>query len=264
MRKQYLKLLKGLMSIAFVGTMFSCATDSASLPKQTSLPESERSYYSDEFDTMREDLWDPVGYLYRDEQMQNFKQTDMNFEKGKLILRTRSGSFSKGGLASKFAFRGNFDIQLECRMDFAKNISRTDMDQLFSFAVLDKSLKAGKMNIAIIGLAMGGGADQGYIFGNYVLNGKRQMEVSHRLEHFNGSLRILRTGKDLSLSYKNSQEPRWVQIRAFRLTGNDMIFGFQFRNFFNYRTTIEARDSISIQIDRFTINSAQEIIEEEI
>ena len=263
MLRQSPKLLMGPVLITFAGILLFCATDRAPLPKQTSLQQ-ELAYYSDEFDKLREDLWEPAGYLYRDEQVQNFKQADMDFEKGKLILRTRTGSFSKGGLASKFAFREDFDIQLDCRMDFVSGVSRTNMDQLFSFAVLDKSLKPEKMNSATIGLAMGGGVDQGYIFGNYVLNGKREMAVSHLMERFDGSLRILRKGKQISLLYKKMEAADWTLIRTFRLTGNDMVTGFQFRNFFNYRTTIEAKKSISIQIDRFKVNAVQEIIEEEI
>ena len=265
MQKQPLKLLTGLvLFITCVGAMLSCATGSAPVPKQTHLPENERAYYSDEFDRLREDLWDPAGYLYRDEQMQNFKQADMQFEDGKLVIRTRTGSFSKGGLSSRFAFRGDFEVQLDCRMEFAKGVSQADMDQLFSFAVFEKSLKPGKMNYAVIGLAMKGGSDQGYIFGNYVLNGKRQKGKLHRMEQFNGSMRILRKGRNLSLLYKKMEATAWTRIRTFRLTGNDMLAGFQLRNFFNDRIVIQAGDSILIEIDRFKVNAGQEIIEEEI
>ena len=97
MPKQYITLLKGLVLITLFGTLLSCATDNAPKPKQARAPKNELIYYSDEFDNMREDLWDPVGYLYRDEQVQNFKKAEMNFEEGKLILHTRTGSFSKGG-----------------------------------------------------------------------------------------------------------------------------------------------------------------------
>lgn len=264
MLKQSPKLLTGLVLLTFVGTLLSCATDGAPVPKQSWLPENERSYYSDEFDQIREDLWDLAGYLYLEEQVHNFKQADMHVENGKLVLRTQTGSFSKGGLSSKFAFRGDFEVQLDCRLDFVKGISRADMDQLFSFAVFDKNFKPGKMNFAIIGLAMKGGSDEGYIFGNFVVNGVRQKGVLNRLAHFNGSMRILRKRKHLSLSYKHREATSWTLIKRYRLTGNDMMAGFQFRNFFNNRTVIQANDSIFIEIDRFTINAAQEIIAEEI
>jgi hypothetical protein len=43
-----------------------------------------------------------------------------------------------------------------------------------------------------------------------------------------------------------------------------MIIGFQLRNFFGNRTTIQANHSISAAFDSFKINAAREIIEEEI
>ena len=51
---------------------------------------------------------------------------------------------------------------------------------------------------------------------------------------------------------------------TFRSTDNDMIFGFQLRNFFIKRTYIQATQSITAEFDNFKINAAQEIIEEEI
>lgn len=259
MQKQYLKLLTGLVLMTFFGTLLFCATDSTPVPKQARAPENELIYYSDEFDKMREDLWDQVGYLYRDEQMQNYKQADMQFENGNLVIRTRKGSFSKGGLSSKFAFRGDFEIQLDCRMDFVKGVSQADMDQLFSFAVLDKNMKPGKMNVAVIGLAMKGGTGRGGIFSNYRLNGKLHKGILRWMEHFNGSLRIERQGKHISILYKTPETTTWSLIKIFRLTSNDMIAGFQFRNFFNDRTVIQANDSVSIEIDRFKVIAAKHI-----
>jgi len=51
---------------------------------------------------------------------------------------------------------------------------------------------------------------------------------------------------------------------SFRVTDNDMLIGFQLRNFFGTRTTIRANHSISAEFDSFKINAAREIIEEEI
>ena len=149
-------------------------------------------------------------------------------------------------------------------MDFVKGVSQADMDQLFSFAVLDKNLKPGKMNLAVIGLAMKGGSGSGGIFSNYILNGKRQKGILRRLEHFDGSMRIERKGKHIRILYKTKETTIWSLIKIVRLTGNDMIAGFQFRNFFNDRTVIQANDSLSIEIDRFKVIAAQEIIKEEI
>jgi len=90
-----------ILLMAFCTALLSCATDTAPLQIENSLPQSKLEYYNDTFDKMREDLWDRAGYLYREEQVQNFKQADLRFENGKLIIRTQTGSFSKGGIASR-------------------------------------------------------------------------------------------------------------------------------------------------------------------
>jgi hypothetical protein len=127
----------GFLLLAFLGALLSCVTDKAPLQIENSLPQSELEYYNDSFDKIREDFWDKAGYLSQEEQMQNFKLADMRFENGKLIIRTKTDSFSKGGLAAKYAFRGDFDIQLDCRIDFLKDTF--GMDQLLNFLVIDKS-----------------------------------------------------------------------------------------------------------------------------
>lgn len=255
-------LIIGFLLLAFFGALLSCATDKAPLQIENSRPQSELEYYNDSFDKMREDLWDRAGYLYREEQVKNFKQADLGFEDGKLIIRTHTGSFSKAGLSSKYALRGDFDIQLNCRMDFIKGIS--GMDQLFTFGVYDKSLKKGKMSFAIIGLYIEGGFNLGYLFGNCFVNGRQKRGSSQKTENFNGTFRIVRAGKTISTSYKKSGATEWTQINKFHVTDKDMIISFQLRNFFANRTIIRAKHSISAELDSLKINAAQEIIEGEI
>jgi hypothetical protein len=211
---------------------------------------------------MREDLWDRAGYLYREEQVQNFKQADLRFENGRLIIQTQTGSFSKGGLSSRYALRGNFDIQLDCKMDFIKGIS--GMDQVFNIGVFEKSLKKGEMSLAIIGLTMKEGSNQGYIFSNCVVNGKRKKGGSIETENFNGAFRFLRTGNAVSTLYKKAGTHEWTKLCTFRVTDKDMLIGFQVRNFFGNRITIRANHSISATFDSLKINAAREIIEDEI
>ena len=262
MRSSKPSLTIGILLMAFCGALLSCATDKAPLQVENSLPQSELEYYNDSFDKMREDLWDRAGYLYREEQVTNFKQADLRFESGKLTIRTQTGSFSKGGLSSKYALRGDFDIQLNFRMDFVKGIS--GMDQVFNIGVFDKSLKEGKMSIAIIGLTMKAGSAQGYLYSNCVVNGRRKKGGSRKTENFNGAFRFLRTGKTISTLHKKAGTTRWTKMYTFRVTDKDMIVGFQVRNFLGNRTTIQANHSISAEFDSIKINAAQEIIEEEI
>lgn len=253
-----------LLSLALFDVLVSCATDKAPLRIENSLPQSEIAYFNDSFDKMREDLWERAGYVYRQEQVQNFRQADLRFENSKLIVRTQTGSFSKGGLASKYALKGDFDIQLHCRMDFIKGISSMDMDQVVTLGVFDKSLSMGKMSTAIIGLWMKGGSDQVHLFSNYIVNGKWGSGNSQKIEKFNGTFRILRNGKTISTLYKINGAAEWNRLNTFRATDNDMLIGFQVRNFFAKRTTIQANHSISAEFDSLKINAAQAIIEDEI
>lgn len=264
MRNKKTGFIIGFLSLAVLGPLLSCVTDKAPLQIENSLPQSELEYYNDSFDKMREDLWDRAGYLYREEQVQNFKQADLRFESGKLIIRTKTGSFSKAGLSSKYALRGDFDIQLNFRIDFIKGVSGWDMDQVITFGVYDKGLKIGKMSFAIIGLSMKGGFNQGYLFSNCTVNGRGKGGGSRRTENFNIAFRILRTGKTISTLYKKTETPEWTKVNTFRVTEKDMLIGFQVRNFFGNRTTIRANHSISAEFDSLKINAAQAIIEEEI
>lgn len=262
MRNKEAGLIIIFLALAFFGTLLSCATDKAPLQVENSLPQSELEYYSDSFDKIREDFWDRAGYLWRQEQIHNFKLADLRFENGKLIIRTKTGSFSKGGLAAKYAFRGDFDIQLDCRIDFLKGTF--GMDQLLNFLVLDKSGKIGKTDVVVINLAMGEGSYQAWLGTGAQINGRWNNGSSQKIENFNGTLRILRKDKNISTLYKKKGTTAWKKMHTFRSTNNDMIFGFQLRNFFNKRTTIQATQSISAEFESFRINAAQEIIEEEI
>jgi hypothetical protein len=264
MRNIKADFINGFLLLAFLGALLSCETDKAQLRIKNSLPQSELEYYNDSFDKMREDLWDRAGYLYREEQVKNFKQADLGFENGKLVIRTQTGSFSKGGLSSTYSLKGDFDIQLDCRMDFIKGISSMDMDQLVNLGVFEKSLTMGKMSTVIIGLSMKGGSDQVHLFSNYIVNGKRRGGSSQKIENYNGTFRILRTGKTISTLYKINGMAEWNRLNTFRVTDTDMLIGFQVRNFFGNRTTIEANHSISAEFDSLKINAAEQIIEGEI
>ena len=262
MRIKQFKSTSGFFFLTLVGALFSCATYTAPLKIPNGLSQDQLAYYSDSFEKMREDLWDRAGYLYRDEQAQNFKQADLRFTDGQLIIRTKTGSFSKGGLSSRFFIRGDFDVQLDCRMDF--NFGSLDMDQVFSFVVLDKTLKPGKMSFVSMGLAIAGGGVHGTLFSNSVLDGRRKKGFMQQVDNFKGSLRIIRDGQNISTLYKNKVAGRWNQMDTFRLTGNDMLIGFQLRNFFVKRTLIAANHSISATVEGFKVNAARAIIEEEI
>ena len=244
--------------ICFFAALFSCAAGHI----ENRLSPDELAYFSDSFDNMRQDLWYRAESLHRDEQVQSYIQADLDFTDGRLIIRTKTGSFSKGGLSSRFYLKGDFDVQLECRMDF--KFGNFHMDQVFSFAVLEKTSKPEKISFVSIGLALPGGGDSGTLFSHCVLNGRRKKGFMQQIGNFRGSLRIIRAGQTISTSYKNEGSSGWNPMDTFRLGDDDMMIGFQLRNFFVKRTAIVAADSISIEIDGFKMNAAREIVKEEL
>ena len=138
------------------------------------------------------------------------------------------------------------------------------MDQLLNFLVVEKSGKIGKADVVVINLTMGELMHQGWLGSGARINGIWNKGSSKLTKSFDGTLRILRKGRYISALYKKKEASAWSKMHTFRATDNDMIFGFQVRNFFNKRTTILATQSIHAEFDNFKINAAQEIIEEEI
>ena len=115
-----------------------------------------------------------------------------------------------------------------------------------------------------IGLSMKGGMNQAYLFSNYSVNQRRKKGHSKQIQYFNGSFRMVRVGKKISTLHKEKGSIEWTTMSTFSVTDGDMLVGFQVRNFFFNRTSIRADYSVTATIDRFQINSAQQIIEDDI
>lgn len=255
MRILLLKSIRDIFVICFFAALLSCAAWRSG----NGLSPDELVYYSDPFDKMREDLWDMSADLYRDKLVRSFIQADLDFSDGQLIIRTKTDNFSIGGLSSRFYLRGDFDIQLDCRMEF--KFGNFYMDQVFSFVAIDKVSKPEKTSFVNIGLALAGGGDHGTLFSHCVLNGEPQKGFLQQIDSFKGSLRIVRNGAFITTSYKKTGSSVWSGMNTFYLTADSMRVGFQLRNFLSKRTAIVAADSVSAEIDGFKINAAREIIE---
>ncbi len=252
----------GFLLIFFFGALLSCATDEAPLTITNSLPQSQLAYYNDSFDRMREDLWDRAGYVFTATQLANIKIADMTIENGRLRIDTKTGGFSKGGLVSKFALRGDFDVQVDFQIDFVAG--ELDMDQVSGPAVVEKSEAGKPIRVFTIGLLKKGKNKKGEIFSGYLEMGKYHAGYSHPIDTFNGSLRFVRTGNKMSTFYCKQRQCRWTKMCTLPSGQNDTSIGFALQNFTMDRNSITATHSISAWIDNFTINAAQEIIENEI
>lgn len=254
-----------IIMLFFLATLISlpgCVTEQTSLKIEKGLPQNKLAYYNDSFDKIREDLWEKAGYLHSEEQVANFKPADMRIENGKLIIKTKTGCFSKGGLGSKYALRGDFDIQVDCHIDFLKGLQ--DMDQLISLIVVDKSKEVETTDFVHIGLCKKGTRYKSSTFSSYYKKGKYHQGKVQKIGNFHGTLRIFRSGNQISTLYKREGNKTWKKMNTFRSTSKDVILGFSVRNFIAKRTYIKAKLPITAIFDNFRINAAQQIIEEDI
>jgi len=256
------KPLHVVILAAFLVSVFGCVTDTATLKIKKSLPQNKLAYYNDSFDKLRTDLWEKAGYTHNKAQEANFKLAKMEIRDGKLWVQTETGCFSVGGLGSRYAIKGDFDIQLDCHIDFLEGVY--DMDQSLVFAAIGKGKEIGKDNTVWLSLLKRGGRDFSTIFSAARKNGRFHRGNWHKIKNFDGSLRIVRIGDEINTLFKRKGDAEWKKMDTFRFTPKDIILGFKLHNFMTNRTSITARSPITATFDNFRINAAEAIIEEDI
>ena len=258
-RSFFIKAISFVVPIVFFQ---GCATAPVSSKIENSLPQDKFAYYNDNFDKLREDLWDKAGYMHSEPVRANFRQAKMVIKDGKLRIDTQTGSFSKGGLASRYVIRGDFDIQIDCHIDFLNGFQ--NMDQFVAFVVLDRGGEIGKMDSVVIGLVKRGTRMFNFVFSGRTQKSKYRLGKYNRVGDFNGTLRIERIEDNISTFYKIQGEREWRELGTFRSTLGDIQLGFKLQNYTHDRESITAKSPVTAKFDNFRINAAQEIIEEDI
>jgi hypothetical protein len=254
----------GILFLLVVSSPFfqGCATEPISFKIENSLPQSRLAHYNDSFDKLREDLWEKAGFTYSQVQLRQFKAADLAIENGMLRIETKTGAFSKGGLVSKYKFRGDFDVQVDCHIDFL--VGKQDMDQVMGFGIVERGKTPAKMRGIFLGLLKRGESGESLIHSSYGEKGKFYLEKWRRTGDFHGTLRFVRIGQEINTLYKREGKAQWNKLNTLPSSRNDAIVGFALQNFIVQRKSITAKSSIIGEFDNFKINAAQEIIEEEI
>jgi hypothetical protein len=247
--------------ISFLGIFMSCATDEALLPNANNLTSSELQYYCDSFDSLREDVWERAGFVLTAAQMAGIKIADMTIENGRLRIDTKTGGFSKGGLTSKFALRGDFDVQVDFEINFVPG--NLDMDQFLVFSAVGKTIDGSGKRATCIGLGKKGQNKSG-INSGYLEWGIYHAGYWHEMDNFTGSVRMVRIADQVTTFYRKQGQSRWIKMCTLWSSPNETSVGFSLQNFGPDRNSITANRSISAWVDNFTINAAQDIIESEI
>jgi hypothetical protein len=241
----------------------ACTHENAALRVEKSLPLEKLARYNDSFDSFREDMWEKAVY-YIAPTKTNFKQAAVGVENGRLKVETQTGSFSVGVIQSKFYLRGDFDVQVDCHVSFLKDIS--DMDQATWMVAIDRNVELGKGKFENVSLEVNkDGKSPAYIFGCYRKEGKPTPCYRKEIDNlFQGSLRIVRVGNQVTLLYKTSVNGEWRIACSFSHPINDSRFRLAAQNYLHKRASIEAKSPFTAWFDNFRINAAQEILEDEI
>lgn len=264
-RSRNITIGKRFIASLVFATLFVNLQGCASQPDipavQSGLPAEKLAYFSDSFDELRSELWDPTGMVYEAEQLRNYQSADMRIENGWLVIRTHAGSFSKGGLESTFKLRGNYDLQIDCQFDFLGNAGA--MDQVLAVAALQEGPSGNRVDTMVTISLVKSAGDQAGMLTAY-RKGLHILEQSwHQLGDFNGSFRIVRVGGSISTFYRKA-EGRWQRTGVFPSGSGDTRLGLILQNFVKGRKSIHADKPVVGRFDNFKVNAAQEIIESEI
>ncbi|MFC1580365.1 hypothetical protein ACFL4N_05570 [Thermodesulfobacteriota bacterium] len=229
---------------------------------ENSLPREELSQYSHSFDKADEDLWEKSSFVPQKGQRGNFKLADMKIENGRLRIVTKTGAFSKGSYNAKFSLKGDFDMQVDCHLDFLEDIS--DMVQRAAFSVAKKGKDFKDVKIIAIQIMKSPRTGDRTIDTITLTRGKMKLRKRHFTENFHGTLRMVRRGKDITTMYKKEGGAGWKTLCSIPHTDQAVRFGFVGQNFWGKKSTIKAVAPFTVEYDNFRINGAQEIIEEDI
>jgi hypothetical protein len=245
--------------------IIACAHDTASLKVENSLPAEKLSRYNDSFDSLRGDIWDKAGYYVRNAPLRtNFKQAAVSIENGQLKVETKPGSFSVGVISSKYHLRGDFDVQVDCHADFLKDLG--NMDQAVWLIASDQTVefeddKAESVNLQVAKW----GIDSADISAAYRKSGKFNRCYRKQIgDFFQGSLRIVRIGDQVSLLFTTAVSGEWIKACTLSRPSNDVQIRLGAQNYFDKRVSIDSKSVFTAWFDNFKINAAQEIIEDEI
>ena len=226
------------------------------------LPQNELAQYSDSFDKLRNDLWEKSQLTYNKAQTANFKLADMVFKNGKLLIETKTGCFSKGGLLTRYAFGGDFDIQIDCHMDFLGG--KFDMDQRALFSLIEKDKEMLVSDQVFAQLLRKPWNSKTLFHSICRTGGKFKRGRTVKIDDFHGTIRFVRKKSKIESLYKMEDSTNWKKLGRFHFTSKDLRFGFVLQNFDYKRTSIKAESQIAATFDNFKINAADKIAEEEI
>ena len=229
---------------------------------KSSRPERDLTIYNDDFRDVNENQWDFAQLTYSEDQLVNFKRAEMKYVDGYLVIETQKGFFSKAGYESKFTLSGDFDIEIDCKMHFNKNLSGMEERAVFSIGERDNDWK--NASFAWIQLLNKPGWSDAIMDASAVVNNKFQTKKKVKISKFDGSLRFLREANELTMLYRTKNSLKWVNLAKVKYSTKNMKITFYAANFTLKLKSIDATKNFKAEFDEFRINAAYDVIESDI
>jgi tetratricopeptide (TPR) repeat protein len=229
------------------------SSETSAIAASINLPQTQILHFNDTFEKLRDDVWKRSGVLPLGNQI--FQIPEIGIQDGRLLIETKTGDFQRGGLESRWTLKGDFDIQVDCHMDFVDKTG--DMDQTLLFVVKDKYSRY----LTMVGLSKKPD-NEPVIFGFSKRGESPPSREWERIGDFHGTLRIARIGGSVTTYRKQQNATGWKTIASFSGMSGEVVVGFGVTNFVSERTSIQADQPVRAAFDNFRINSAREIMEE--
>lgn len=215
-------------------------------------------YYHDSFDTLRPDIWETSIYVHKKVHEQNIAAGDVYAQDGKLIMRTQTGKYSKGTIRSLFKLEGDFDIQLDMKIDFDEQ-SKTPQHVMFWLNVAETNhdalvlmFKPGKSRKVVLLLLAG-------------KDNKEKPVKEKRFSSFDGTIRWVRTGARMTCYMRENGKSGWDRVGSFSYSKGPVQVGVNVRNYHRHESQpAHATESVLLFIDNFRINAADGLAESDI
>jgi heat shock protein HtpX len=225
-----------------------------------SLPQDEIEYISDSYGTFQEAFWEKVQVsLPKVIKESDFQPAEITTFGRKLEIMTKPESFSKAEIASKFRLKGDFDIQMDCYIDFMEG--KLGSDHYFFFVNLHDEKKIARRNTVGMSFSKKGETNPGVLrsvwWSQGRLSGQRKVEIAG----FQGSLRFVKGGQKITTLFKRDAEWEWTEMASFSCSSDafQLVIGLQ--NFIGKKNIAPAQSSLLAIVDNFKVNIAEYIIE---
>ena len=248
-----------VVAILFLLLSGGCTT-SSDLQVKKALPQSKLDYYYDPFDMFQEGLWIKGTVLMpRQVRRGDFLLGDAIIDSGKLRFVTKPGCFSKVIVGGKIKMIGDFDIQIDCDIDFmGDNLNK---DHYFFFVNLKGP---GRGNVTGVNFLRKGKSNRGIMRSIWHRSWDTRGQKNLYIDSFNGTIRFIRKGRKISTLYMSSGQIEWTKMTIFTSATKECSIVMGLQNFIGSRNLTPASSSLSAIVDNFKINAAENIEEGEI